>query len=401
MNDKPGARRQEAPHLRHADSGAAGTGRDWLICQGVTLVVMEATSAYWKPPFYLLEDDIECWVVIARDVKNVPRPASKRTSWTQSRLAKLAERGNAPGLVHPVPPAAPTAGPFFLTRYRRTSTQERTREKQRAEQLLEDAQIKLSRGDQRHLRQVRPGHARCPDRRAAHPACASRPGLQEHARQDQRLAGGAHRALHRSPRVHAGHDAGPDRRAHHPVSIPSPPGSARPSPRPFAAQVRPRLDQIPCIGITAAQDILAEIGTDMSRFPTPGHLVSWPSSRPGPASPASAIRPPPPARATPGSAAPSARPPPPPPAPRPSWPPAISGSRHAAASNAPWSPSATPCSPSSGTCSPTPPPTSPTSALTGTIASPRCAANASSSPNSNGYPARKSPSTTPPDTTSL
>jgi hypothetical protein len=33
---------------------------------------MEATSAYWKPPFYLLEDDIECWVVNARDVKNVP-----------------------------------------------------------------------------------------------------------------------------------------------------------------------------------------------------------------------------------------------------------------------------------------------------------------------------------------
>ena len=46
--------------------------RDWLICQGVTLVVMEATSAYWKPPFYLLEDDIECQVVNARDVKNVP-----------------------------------------------------------------------------------------------------------------------------------------------------------------------------------------------------------------------------------------------------------------------------------------------------------------------------------------
>jgi hypothetical protein len=32
----------------------------------VTLVVMEAASAYWKPPFYLLEDDIECWVVNAR-----------------------------------------------------------------------------------------------------------------------------------------------------------------------------------------------------------------------------------------------------------------------------------------------------------------------------------------------
>ncbi len=68
---KPGARRQE---VRTYDTvtPALLELRDWLICQGVTRVVMEATSAYWKPPFYLLEDDIECWVVNARDVKNVP-----------------------------------------------------------------------------------------------------------------------------------------------------------------------------------------------------------------------------------------------------------------------------------------------------------------------------------------
>jgi transposase len=53
--------------------------RDWLVCQGVTLCVMEATSTYWKPPFYLLEDVVECWVVNARDVKNVPgRPKTNR-----------------------------------------------------------------------------------------------------------------------------------------------------------------------------------------------------------------------------------------------------------------------------------------------------------------------------------
>jgi transposase len=58
----------------------------------VTLVVMEATSAYWKPPFYLLEDDITCQVVNARDVKNVPgRPKTDKLDavW----LCKLAERG--------------------------------------------------------------------------------------------------------------------------------------------------------------------------------------------------------------------------------------------------------------------------------------------------------------------
>ncbi len=43
---------------------------------------------------------------------------------------------------------------------------------------------------------------------------------------------------------------------------------------PYAHQVA-QLDEIPGIGVTAAQDLIAEIGTDMSRFPTPGHLVSW------------------------------------------------------------------------------------------------------------------------------
>jgi transposase len=69
--DKPGARRQEVRTYATLTPALLEL-RDWLVCQGVTLEVMEATSAYWKPPFYLLEDDIECWVVNARDVKNVP-----------------------------------------------------------------------------------------------------------------------------------------------------------------------------------------------------------------------------------------------------------------------------------------------------------------------------------------
>src|SRR5215467_5744144 len=53
--------------------------RDWLTGLGVSLCVMEATSVYWKPPFYLLEDAVECWVVNARDAKNVPgRPKTDR-----------------------------------------------------------------------------------------------------------------------------------------------------------------------------------------------------------------------------------------------------------------------------------------------------------------------------------
>ena len=77
---------------------------------------MEATSAYVKPPFYLLEDAIECWVVNARDVKNVPGlPKTDRLDaiW----LAKLAERG----MLRPsfVPPPWQRE-PRDLCRYRRT-----------------------------------------------------------------------------------------------------------------------------------------------------------------------------------------------------------------------------------------------------------------------------------------
>ncbi|WP_198655616.1 IS110 family transposase [Streptomyces geranii] len=66
---------------------------DKLVCQGVERVVMEATGSYWRPFFYLLEArGLDCWLVNARDVKNVPgRPKTDKLDavW----LAKLAERG--------------------------------------------------------------------------------------------------------------------------------------------------------------------------------------------------------------------------------------------------------------------------------------------------------------------
>ena len=133
-----------------------------------------------------------------------------------------------------------------------------------------------------------------------------------------------------------------------------------------------QLDEIPGIGVTAAQEIIAEIGTDMTRFPTAGHLVSWAKFAPkarqsaGRSKAATTGKGNPWLGGTLGEAATARRP-----DQAPSWPPATSGSPGAAASNAPWSPSATPSSPSPGTCSPTPTPASPTSAPTGTTASPR------------------------------
>jgi transposase len=136
--DKPGARRQEVRTCATL-TPALPELRDWLICQGVTLVVMEATSACWKPPFCLLEDDIECWVVDPRDARNVPgRPKTDKLDavW----LCKLAERGMLRASFIPPRPQRQLRD---LTRYRRTLTRERTREKQRAEKLPGDAQIKL------------------------------------------------------------------------------------------------------------------------------------------------------------------------------------------------------------------------------------------------------------------
>ena len=65
--------------------------RDWLASFGVTLVGMEATGVYWKPVYYLLEDDFECWLLNARHLKNVPgrKTDVKDAEW----ICQLVEHG--------------------------------------------------------------------------------------------------------------------------------------------------------------------------------------------------------------------------------------------------------------------------------------------------------------------
>ena len=108
---------------------------------GVTRVVMEATSDYWKPVLYVLEAaGFQTWLVNAKDVKHLPgRPKTDRLDavW----LCKVAERQ----MLRPsfVPPPAIRVL-RDLTRFRWDQVAIRTAEKQRVEKLLEDAQIKLS-----------------------------------------------------------------------------------------------------------------------------------------------------------------------------------------------------------------------------------------------------------------
>ncbi len=113
--------------------------RDWLLAEGVTVVGIEATGSYWKPVFYLLEHEMECWLLNARHMKAVP---GRKTDVADAEwIAKLVEHG----LVRPslVPPE-PIRQLRDLTRYRTEVIRERTREAQRLEKLLEDAGIKLS-----------------------------------------------------------------------------------------------------------------------------------------------------------------------------------------------------------------------------------------------------------------
>jgi len=114
--------------------------REHLIGERVTLAVMEATSDYWKPFYYLLEDaGFEVMLVNARHVKGLPgrRIDVSDAAW----LAQLGAHGLVRGSF--VPPE-PIRALRDLTRTRTAITRERGREVQRLEKLLEDAGIKLS-----------------------------------------------------------------------------------------------------------------------------------------------------------------------------------------------------------------------------------------------------------------
>ena len=242
---------------------------DRLAELGVTRVVLEATSDYWKAPFYLLEaHGLEVWLVNAREVKHLPgRPKTDKLDavW----LAKLAERGMLRPSFVPPPPIRRLRD---LTRYRADLVAVRTAEKQRVEKLLEDAQIKLSVvasdifgvSGRAMLAALIQGE-RDPKRLAelARTRLRAKRGQLQEAFTGQFTDHHAFLLATMLARIDQGSAdiAELDRKIEAEVA-------------PFAAAVE-RLDEITGVGRTAAQTIIAEIGTDLARFPTPGHLASW------------------------------------------------------------------------------------------------------------------------------
>jgi len=132
-----GKREQHFAEFPTAVAGLLTLG-DWLTAHGVTQVVMEATGVYWKPVWAVLEDSFELLLVNARHVKQVP---GRKTDMSDAGwLCQLAEAG----LLHAsfVPPK-PIRALRNLTRYRKTQIQERAREANRLHKALEDTGIKL------------------------------------------------------------------------------------------------------------------------------------------------------------------------------------------------------------------------------------------------------------------
>jgi transposase len=272
----PGRGRQRMQEVRTVSTMTAallGLG-DWLAELGVTRVVMEATSDYWRAPFYLLEDRFETWLVNAHDVKHLPsRPKTDRLDavW----LCKVAERQ----MLRPsfVPPPA-IRNLRDLTRYRVDLLAARTAEKQRVEKLLEDALIKLSvvvsdpfGVSGRAIMAALIAGERDPSTLAE----LARGRLRSKTdRLTEALTGRFtdHHAFLLSQMLHRVDAVSADI-ATVQARIDEQMGELAPAVA--------KLDAIPGVGPVAAQMILAEIGTDMSRFPTPAHLTSWARFAPG------------------------------------------------------------------------------------------------------------------------
>jgi transposase len=266
------------PSRRMAETRSFGTTRrevlalaDWLRCWQVPAVVMEATGDYWKGPLYRLEaEGFQCVLADARQVKNLPgRP--KRDPADSRWLAACFERGAVT--------ACFVATPEFRlirlhTRYRRDLIQERTREKQRAEKLLESAAIKLSsvvselhgvtgRDIMDHLiAGVRDPKALA---QLARTRARRKISQLEEALEGAEFFTAEHAALLKVMLERIDRVTEEIARLSEVIERLL---------APYEEQVA-QAESMPGWGHRAAQDAIAETGVDMSRFRTGGHLASW------------------------------------------------------------------------------------------------------------------------------
>jgi transposase len=247
--------------------------RDWLKGLGVTHVAMEATGVYWKPVYYLLEDDFELLLVNAAHVKNVP---GRKTDVADAQwLCQLLEHGLLRASFVPPKPIRELRD---LTRYRKSLIWERQREANRLQKLLEDANVKLASVATRTLGvSGRAMLAELCEGRNDPEALAelARGKLRRKLPELRRALQGRfsdHHALIVS-RLLAHVDYLDETIAELSAEIEE-------RIRPFEPEVA-LLCTIPGVAQRTAEVILAEFGPDMGRFPDHRHAASWAAICPG------------------------------------------------------------------------------------------------------------------------
>ena len=271
----PGGKRQAETRTFPADTPGLIALGDWLVVEQVTRAGMESTGVYWKPVFYLLEDRIpEVWLLNAAHLKNVP--GRKTDVGDSAWIAQLVEHG----LVRPsfVPPPQIRELRDF-TRHRRTLIEERTRAIQRLEKVLQDAGIKLTSvastiltKSGRAILEAMLGGETDPVVLADLALGRLRPKIP----QLQDALTGTFRVSHhgvlvRQMLAHVDFLDQQIEQIDHEITS-----------RVSAYEpVLERVQTIPGVGRKIAISLIAEIGVDMSVFPTPAHLASWAGICPG------------------------------------------------------------------------------------------------------------------------
>lgn len=240
--------------------------RDWLTGHGVTHAALESTGVYWKPVWHVLDGAVTLLLANAAHVRNVPgrKTDVNDATWLADLLAH--------GLLRPsfVPPAAQQQW-RDLTRTRKQLTRERARHALRIQKLLEDANVKLAShlellgaSGRKILHALAAGEtdparlAALVDIRVRTPPGTLRAALHG-------TFGAHHRFL---LQVHLQQIEALDRTVR---EVEARLGDA---PASFRTAL-PLLTTIPGVSATVARTLVAEIGVDMTRFPTAGHLVSW------------------------------------------------------------------------------------------------------------------------------
>jgi transposase len=268
----PEGRRQEVQTFG-TTAAALLVLRDWLRAHGVTHVAMESTGVYWKPVYYVLEEEFTCLLVNAAHVSKVPgrKTDVRDCEW----LAQLLEHGLLRGSF--VPPVA-IRELRDLTRYRAVLVQDRTREANRLHKVLTDAGIQLASVASNVL--GKSGRAML----AALVEGTTDPGVLANLAQGQ-----LRRKLPALREALAGRF-----RKHHALLVSQLlahldyldealellTGQIEEALGPFASEAA-RLDAIPGVGARTAEILIAELGVDMRQFPTPRHVASWAGLCPG------------------------------------------------------------------------------------------------------------------------